>query len=592
MIVRVRNLKVWFSQRGGLIKEMVSRGTKWVRAVDGVDIDVRRGEVFCLVGESGCGKTTTGKAILRLVDVTEGDILLEMPNEEYARYEEAVAKGEDDAQAHEVARELRRKYSLTWKERRPWTTLEYLLVAAMVAVAGVGCTLVLSALLSLVADPYGDIGLVYAFSFGLAIAMGIVGTLPPSRPSRRTSLVLGLASFFAWFVAPIPTFFFKGAALSPADAIGAAWGSNFFFFILAGICVPVVAASVAQGFVIYRLRSAEYTGLDIRGLRKRLQLIFQDPYESLNPKQSVYEIVAEPLRVNRLTKSPEETASIVSGALTDTGLRPPEEFMFRFPHELSGGQRQRVSIAAGLVLQPDFIVADEPVSMLDVSIRTEILQLMMDLRKSRGLTYLFITHDLSLAWILADRIAVMYLGKIVEQGTAEQIVVHPKHPYTQALISVVPSPDPRHKATRLILKGERPDPVDIPRGCRFHPRCPVAFEKCGWSPDEVLEVLGELAGDGPMAAVVHSIVVDSRNSFRLPSDSAALEAWIRDMKHTQAETHLALKALRGIMGPPERRRILLYKPDRVPLVKVAPENLVACLRVEPGMPETARMATT
>ena len=590
MIVRVRNLKVWFSQRGGLLREMVSRGSKWVRAVDGVDIDVRRGEVFCLVGESGCGKTTTGKAILRLVDVTEGDIFLEMPEEEYARYDEAVRRGSEDPEAESAARELRRKFSLTWKERRPWTMNQYLLVAFMVTVAGLGCTAGLTALLSLAASPFADIGIVYAFSFALAIAIGVVGTLPPSRPSKRTSLILGIVSFFGWFLAPIPTFYFKGLSLSAADAIGNAWGSNFFFFILAGISVPVIAAGVAQGIAVYRLRSTEYAGLDIRGLRKRLQLIFQDPYESLNPKQSVYEIVAEPLRVNRLTKSPEETAATVANALTDTGLRPPEEFMFRFPHELSGGQRQRVSIAAGLVLQPDFIVADEPVSMLDVSIRTEILQLMMDLRKSRGLTYLFITHDLSLAWILADRIAVMYLGKIVEQGTAEQVVVHPKHPYTQALISVVPSPDPRHKASRLILKGERPDPVDIPRGCRFHPRCPVAFERCGWSPSEVLDALLDLAGDGPMATPLRAAQIDSPLSFRLPPNSGEVEAWIREQKASQAEAHLALKALRGITGPPAARRVVLFGLEPVPLVEIATENLVACLRVQPETPPAAEIA--
>ena len=183
-------------------------------------------------------------------------------------------------------------------------------------------------------------------------------------------------------------------------------------------------------------------------------------------------------------------------SLEDAGLRPAQEFVFRFPHELSGGQRQRVSIAAALALEPDFIVADEPVSMLDVSIRTEILQLMTDLREKRGLTYLFITHDLSLAWILADRIAVMYLGKIVEEGTAEQVISHPKHPYTQALISVVPSPDPRHLAKRTILKGERPDAVNIPNGCRFHPRCPLAFEKCGWSAAEIAEELTALWAGG------------------------------------------------------------------------------------------------
>ncbi|HVQ22695.1 MAG TPA: ABC transporter ATP-binding protein, partial [Candidatus Saccharimonadia bacterium] len=158
-------------------------------------------------------------------------------------------------------------------------------------------------------------------------------------------------------------------------------------------------------------------------------------------------------------------------------------FMFRYPHELSGGQRQRVVIAGALVMDPEVIVADEPVSMLDVSIRTELLSLMLDLRKERGLTYLFITHDLSLAWVIADRIAVMYLGKILEIGPAETVIHDPHNPYTRALVSVLPTPEPPQvtegaRRTRTILQGETPDASLIPEGCRFHPRCPLAFDRC------------------------------------------------------------------------------------------------------------------
>ena len=218
----------------------------------------------------------------------------------------------------------------------------------------------------------------------------------------------------------------------------------------------------------------------LRDYRRRVQIIFQDPYETLNPKQSVRDFVAEPLVVNRIGSTVERRQRVVD-ALEAAGLRPATDFAARYPHELSGGQRQRVVIAGALVMGPDLIVADEPVSMLDVSIRTELLRLMLDLRAERGLTYLFITHDLSLAWVIADRIAVMYLGKIMEIGPAEQVIRAPHNPYTQALVSVSPSPDPPTpgaRARRTILVGETPDAAHIPAGCRFHPRCPYAFDRC------------------------------------------------------------------------------------------------------------------
>ena len=217
----------------------------------------------------------------------------------------------------------------------------------------------------------------------------------------------------------------------------------------------------------------------LRAYRRRVQMIFQDPYETLNPKQTVHDFVAEPLEVNNLAPRLADREARVRSALETAGL--PADFAFRYPHELSGGQRQRVVIAGALVMGPELVVADEPVSMLDVSIRTELLRLMLDLRIERGLTYLFITHDLSLAWVIADRIAVMYLGKIVEIGPAETVIRSPRNPYTQALVSVAPSPDPPDagtRAKRTILEGETPDAAHIPTGCRFHPRCPLAFDRC------------------------------------------------------------------------------------------------------------------
>jgi len=219
----------------------------------------------------------------------------------------------------------------------------------------------------------------------------------------------------------------------------------------------------------------------LRDYRRRVQLIFQDPYETLDPKHTIGEFVAEPLIVNGLGGSAAERRATVLAALDSAGLRPAEEFAPRYPHELSGGQRQRVVIAGALVLEPELIVADEPVSMLDVSIRTEILRLMQELQAARGLTYLFITHDLSIAWVLADRVAVMYLGRIMEIGPANSVISAPRHPYTAALVSVAPSPEPPapgERASRVILVGETPDASAIPSGCRFRTRCPVAFDRC------------------------------------------------------------------------------------------------------------------
>jgi peptide/nickel transport system ATP-binding protein len=219
---------------------------------------------------------------------------------------------------------------------------------------------------------------------------------------------------------------------------------------------------------------------ELRDYRRRVQIIFQDPYETLDPKKSIYDFVAEPLAVNGIGSRAERRATVIA-ALEAAGLRPGDEYASRYPHELSGGQRQRVVIAGALVMDPQVIVADEPVSMLDVSIRTELLRLMLDLREERGLTYLFITHDLSLAWVIADRIAVMYLGRIMEIGPAETVIRSPRNPYTEALVSVSPSPEPAtvgQRATRTILKGETPDAAHVPAGCRFHPRCPKAFDRC------------------------------------------------------------------------------------------------------------------
>lgn len=215
----------------------------------------------------------------------------------------------------------------------------------------------------------------------------------------------------------------------------------------------------------------------LRPLRRRIQIIYQDPYESLDPRFRVRETIEEPMLIHGIGTSKADRHERMVAALQRVGLHPPELFTERYPHELSGGQRQRVAIAAGLVLEPELLVADEPVSMLDVSVRAGVLALLDELRRG-GLAILMITHDISTAAHFADRIAVMYLGRIVEEGLAEDVVTNPQHPYTKALMSVIPKRDPRDRSTPEILTGETPNPINVPPGCRFHPRCPIAQDIC------------------------------------------------------------------------------------------------------------------
>ena len=300
-LIKVVNLKKWFPVRKG-IKFLGKR--EYVKAVDGVTFHINEGEVFGLAGESGCGKTTTGRTVLRLVEPTAGEVFFD--------------------------------------------------------------------------------------------------------------------------------------------------GQN-----------------------IFKIEEEE-----LRKLRKKMQIIFQDPYESLSPRMTIFDIISEPIRVHKLVQSYEEQVELVSKTLERVELVPPEEFLHRYPHELSGGQRQRAAIARALVLNPKFIVADEPVSMLDVSIRAGILKLMLGLRDEMGLSYLFITHDLATTRHVCDRLAIMYLGKIVEMGDVEDLVREPIHPYTEALLAAVPVPDPTAERIKVIISGEVPSSINPPPGCRFHPRCPYAKEIC------------------------------------------------------------------------------------------------------------------
>lgn len=218
-------------------------------------------------------------------------------------------------------------------------------------------------------------------------------------------------------------------------------------------------------------------GEALRLLRRKMQIIFQDPYASLNPRMRIGNAVGHPLEIHHLAKGAEKRRRVLE-LLDKVGLSPAEQFVNLYPHQLSGGQRQRAALSRSIITDPEFVVADEPVSMIDVSLRTTLIDLMLDLQKELGLTYLFITHDLAVAKYISDRIAIMYLGKIVELGEKGELFSHPLHPYTQALLSAIPVPNPERKRETVELKGEVPSAINIPSGCRFHPRCPKAFEKC------------------------------------------------------------------------------------------------------------------
>lgn len=240
----------------------------------------------------------------------------------------------------------------------------------------------------------------------------------------------------------------------------------------------------------YQRDVAHVKGKEVKEFRRRVQMIFQDPYESMNPRRTIYDTISEPLAVQKVGTVPERERRVLE-LLRLVGLTPPENFLFRYPHELSGGQRQRVAVARALVMNPSFIVADEPTSMLDVSIRISIMELMTGLAREFKVSYLYITHDLAVARYMCDRIAVMYLGKIVEIGPTEEILSRPKHPYTRALLSAVPVPDPSQKRTPVEIKGGISKAINPPPECRFIERCPYAAEVCRTNPHPPLEEHGD-----------------------------------------------------------------------------------------------------
>jgi peptide/nickel transport system ATP-binding protein len=271
---------------------------------------------------------------------------------------------------------------------------------------------------------------------------------------------------------------------------------------------------------------------EFRPLRRRLQMVFQDPHASLNPSMSIERAVGHPLKIHGITRGRDQTHQRVVAALERVGLSPVERYLAAFPADLSGGQKQRAAIARAIILDPELLVADEPVSMLDMSVRAKILELMLELKDELGLTYVYITHDLATAKFFCDRVAIMYLGRIVEIGPTAEIYASPRHPYTQALLAAVPEPDPDRSLPRSLPRGEIPDAAQPPFGCSFHPRCPRAFEVCGWEARDLRSLLearwtnvdqNEYATERDLVGDLDQLDVPSTDALLTPGDGTAAD---------------------------------------------------------------------
>jgi oligopeptide/dipeptide ABC transporter ATP-binding protein len=260
-------------------------------------------------------------------------------------------------------------------------------------------------------------------------------------------------------------------------------GKTTLGLLLALLETPTEGSITFKGTNLSMLR-----GKTLKAFRRKVQMVFQNPYETLNPRYRICDTLSEPLKLHRIASSKDELVNLVQINLERVGLKPPEEYLLKYPHQLSGGERQRVAIARAMSLSPELMIADEPVSMLDVSIRSGVIETMLGLKKKFNLSCLFITHDLAVARYISDRIAFMYLGKIVELGSTEEILSNPLHPYTELLMSAVPIPDPTIKRNRISIPGEPPSPIDLPSGCRLHPRCPKAKDTCTEKEPELVEV--------------------------------------------------------------------------------------------------------
>ncbi len=437
-LVEVRGLVKYFLVRGGVLGRTVG----FIRAVDGVTFSITRGKTLGLIGESGCGKTTVGRCILRLLEPTEGAVRFD---------------GRDLAKV-------------------PRSRLVSAAAGLMVTAVVVNIIILLIAILNRAFGP----SLVVPDLFMMLAA----GFAPGSTAGIQSAFGTGVGN--AWvllaIVGAIGGGYGAGAAIEAQRPAPAAIGA---LLVLGSLQVVLGAAAL----VLILVARKEFGKDTARSIRKDMQIVFQDPFGSLNPRVLVSHTVGEPLQAFRRevgerypevsgggrTLSGLQIRQIVKELIARVGLNP--EHLNRFPHEFSGGQRQRICVARALALKPAFVVLDEPTSALDVSVQAQILNLLKEIQRERALTYLFISHHLAVIRHMCDDVAVMYLGKIVERASNDALFKAPMHPYTMALLSAVPSVEPESRRERIVLEGEIPSPANPPSGCRFHTRCNFALER-------------------------------------------------------------------------------------------------------------------